>query len=343
MPEGCLGSLPYLHYLRGNSLALGSAAIAFSLVSADIEALEGILEQAAAPQDSTMRRLLGLVLPGSGKRLRPVMALLCGRINQYDPDRLMPFAAALELLHTATLVHDDVVDESPVRRGEPTLSAQIKNSIAVLVGDYLFAQAAAHAVATSHLSVISAFTRTSMDIVTGQIDESWADGSMSLTRERYLKRIGGKTAALFALAAEGGAMLSNASEKAVQALGQFGYKLGLAFQIVDDILDVMGDERNLGKPVGSDIRQGVVTLPALLVRDLVPASLFESAYKGDGHREEAIESLLHVIRTEGGVERSYAEADRLKAEACSALQIIPDSPVREALLDLAEFVVQRDV
>lgn len=324
-------------------MALSSAATAFSLVNADIKTLEGILEQAATPQDPNMRRLLSLVLPGSGKRLRPVLALLCGRVNRFDPDRLIQFAAALELLHTASLVHDDVVDEAPMRRGEPTVSAQVKNSIAVLVGDYLFAQAAAHAATTSRIDVINAFTRTSMAIITGQIDESWSDGSLSLTRERYLKRIGGKTAALFALSAEGGAMLSDAPDSVVRALEQFGYKLGLAFQIVDDILDVTGDERNLGKPVGSDIRQGVVTLPAILVRDLVPPSLFESAYLGDGQREEAIESLLHIIRTKGGVEGSYAEADRLKDEACAALQILPDSPVRQALMDLAEFVVQRNV
>ncbi|MGI5836659.1 MAG: polyprenyl synthetase family protein [Chloroflexota bacterium] len=324
-------------------MTLSSAATAFSLVNEDIKIIEGILEQTAKPQDPTMEKLLGLVLPGSGKRLRPVLALLCGRVNRIDRDKLIPFAAALELLHTASLVHDDVVDESPMRRGEPTVSAKIKNSIAVLVGDYLFAQAAAHAATTSRIDVINAFTRTSMAIITGQIDESWSDGKLSLTKERYFKRIGGKTAALFALSAEGGAMLSNATEDVVRALEQFGYKLGLAFQIVDDILDVIGDERNLGKPVGSDIRQGVVTLPALLVRHLVPPPLFESAYSGDGESEEAIEALLHIIRTEGGVENSYAEADRLKAEACSALQILPDTPVRQALIDLAEIVVQRDV
>lgn len=322
-------------------MAPTSATTAFALVHSDIQSLERVLGQAAAPQDPVMRRLLSLVLPGGGKRLRPVLAFLCGRVSQYEPDRLIPFAAALELLHTATLVHDDVVDESPVRRGEPTLSTQVRNSVAVLVGDYLFAQAAAQAAATAHMGVIGAFTRTSMAIVTGQIDESMSNGTLSLTKEQYLRRIGGKTAALFALSAEGGAMLSGAPERTVAALERFGHKLGLAFQIVDDILDVVGDERNLGKPVGSDMRQGVVTLPALLVRHRVPESLFQSAYEGDGRREESIRTLLEVIRTQGGVEGSYAEADRLKTEACSALEVLPDGPVRDGLLELAEFVVQR--
>lgn len=304
-------------------------------------ALEETLERAVTAEGPVMRQLLGLVLPGSGKRIRPALAMLCGRVNEYDPGKLIPFAAALEMLHTATLVHDDVVDESPVRRGEPTLGVRARNSVAVLVGDYMFAQAASQAAVTRHLDLFDAFARTAMAIIGGQIDEAWSDGSLSLTREQYLRRIGGKTAALFALSALGGAMLSKAPEPVAHALEQYGYKLGLAFQIVDDILDVAGEERSLGKPVGSDIRQGVVTLPAILVRDQVPESLFRSAYSGDGHRDEAIGLLLEMIRTRGGVEGSYAEADRLKAEACSALEIVPAGAVRDALVELADFVVRR--
>jgi len=316
-------------------------ATMFALVRDDLASVERALARAVEAEEPLMRRLLGLVLPGGGKRLRPALALLAGRVNRYDPERLISFAASLEMLHTATLVHDDIVDNASVRRGEPTLNVRASNSVAVLVGDYMFAQSAAHVAATGHLGVITSFTRSAMAIIGGQIDEAWADGGLHLTREQYLRRIGSKTAALFALAAQGGAMLSDASEPVVQAMEQYGYRLGLAFQIVDDILDVIGDEQSLGKPVGSDIRQGTVTLPAILVRDQLPEALFRSAFMGDGHREEPIRVLIETIRTGGGIDGSYSEAERLVAEARKFVEPLPDGEVRDALLDLASFVVRR--
>ena len=316
-------------------------ATIFALVQNDLAAVERTLARAVETEDQLMRQLLSFVLPGTGKRLRPALALLCGRVNEYRPEPLVCFAAALEMLHTATLVHDDIVDEASVRRGERTLNRQVNNSIAVLVGDYMFAQSAAHTAATRHLDVISSFAQSSMTIISGQIDESWSDGGVSLTREQYLRRIGHKTAALFALAAEGGGLLSNAPVSVVSAMSRYGYQLGLAFQIVDDILDVIGDEEMLGKPVGSDVRQGTVTLPAILVRDQIPEAVFRSAFLGDGGREEPIRSVLETIRNGGGIDGSYAEAERLVAEARDALESLPDGEVRQGLQDLAGFVVRR--
>jgi heptaprenyl diphosphate synthase len=313
----------------------------FPLISEDMASVERTLARAVETEDALMRRLLGMVLPGGGKRLRPALALLSGRINRYDPEPLVSFAASLEMLHTATLVHDDIVDDAGVRRGEQTLNVRLNNSIAVLVGDYMFAQSAAHVAATGHLGVIKSFARASMAVIGGQIDEAWADGGINLTSEQYMRRIGSKTAALFALAAEGGAMLSDAPEAVASDLSRYGYDLGLAFQIVDDILDVVGDQRDMGKPVGNDIRQGTVTLPAILVRDQVDPRVFEAAFLGDGQREESIRLLLEAIRTDGGVERAYAEAERLLGTARTALARMPDGPVLDALLDLASFVVRR--
>lgn len=319
-----------------------STATIFALVQNDLAAVERTLARAVETEDGLMRRLLSLVLPGSGKRLRPAIALLCGRVNEYHPEPLVSFAAALEMLHTATLVHDDIVDEATVRRGEPTLNRQVNNSIAVLVGDYMFAQSAAHTAATRHLDVISSFARSSMTIISGQIDESWSDGGVDLAKEQYLRRIGHKTGALFALAAEGGGMLSNAPAHVVRAMSHYGYHLGLAFQIVDDILDVIGDEETLGKPVGSDVRQGTVTLPAILVRDQIPEAVFRAAFLGDGSgREEMIRVVLDTIRRNGGIEGSYAEAERLVGEACAALDALPEGEVRNGLLDLASHIVRR--
>ncbi len=325
-----------------NHLAPAPVATIFTIVKEDLAAVEQTLTRAVEAEQPLMRRLLGMVLPGSGKRLRPALALLCGRVKDRRPEPLVSFAAALEMLHTATLVHDDIVDLAEVRRGVPTLNVRTSNSIAVLVGDYMFAQAAAHTAATNHLAVIADFAQASMTVIGGQIDEAWSDGGINLTVEQYYRRIGSKTAALFALAAQGGARLSGASDETVQALWRYGYQLGLAFQVADDILDVVGDERTLGKPVGSDIRQGTVTLPAILVRDEVPAEVFRSAFVGENHREESIEQVLQAIRSEG-VERSYSEAERLTAEARESLRAVPAGEVRDSLADLTEFVVRRSI
>lgn len=322
-------------------MASTRTAMMFALVKDDLAAVESTLTRAVETEQPLMRKLLGLVLPGGGKRLRPALALLCGRVNEHRPEPLVSFAAALEMLHTATLVHDDIVDDADLRRGEPTLSAQTNNSIAVLVGDYMFAQAAAHVAATGHLQVITDFAQASMTIIGGQIDESWSDGGVSLSVDQYYRRIGSKTAALFALAAQGGARLSGATEETVSALWNYGYQMGLAFQIVDDILDVVGDERSLGKPVGNDIRHGTVTLPAILVRDQMPGDQFRAAFVADGQADEPVERLLDAIKTGGGIDRSYSEAERLVAEATGALYQVPAGPVRDALLDLASFVVKR--
>lgn len=318
-----------------------TTATIFALVREDLAAMESALTRAVETEQPLMRRLLGLILPGSGKRLRPALALLCGRVKEHRPEPLVSFAASLEMLHTATLAHDDIVDEAEVRRAEPTLNVQTSNSIAVLVGDYMFAQAAAHVAATGHLGVITDFAQAAMTIIGGQIDEAWAGGSVDLAKDKYYRRIGSKTAALFALAAEGGAKLSNAEPEVVEALGRYGYQLGLAFQVVDDILDVVGDQQSLGKPVGSDIRQGTVTLPAILVRDQLPDDVFLSAFRGDGHRDDSIGQLLETIRIGGGVDGAYVEAERLTAEACDALGVVPAGEIRDALLELASFVVRR--
>ncbi len=327
---------------------MGSTATAalFSLVRDDLVAVEGALVRAVESEGPLMRRLLGMVLPGSGNRLRPALALTCARVNHYDRERLIPFAAALEMLHTATLVHDDIVDESAMRRGEPTLAVRVSNSVAVLVGDYMFAQSAAHTAATGHLGVITSFARTSMEIIGGQVDEAWSDGELQLTREQYLRRIGSKTAALFALAAQGGAMLSNAPDAVVEALRQYGYSLGLAFQIVDDILGIWGDPAITGKPAADDIRSRKKSFPILCAMETL-------ASRGDGElarlmaqptlSDDDVAAAIRCIEAAGGRERAAALAEEHTRQALAALErAVPPSPARHALRDLALMLVSRD-
>ena len=314
-----------------------------SMVQPGLGRVDASLRQLANSDDPLLGPMLSTVLPGTGKRLRPALSLLIGRLGALDsPGPLDHMALGVELLHTASLVHDDIVDDSDTRRGAATLYARVGNALAVLVGDYLFSQAAQECVATGDLRVVQLFAETLGAMARGQIDE--ANGQLgghhawrTLTRDAYFRTITGKTASLFVLACQGTGMLVGLDDRQVSALRTFGINLGLAFQVVDDILDFTSSEEELGKPVGSDLRQGTITLPVILVRD---------DNRADGRLAAAFEAedvdlQVRLIQESGAIEAAYAEADALVDEARGALQVLPAGVERDALDRLASYVVDR--
>ncbi len=228
----------------------------FRPIEPELEEVERRLAEVAAHPHPVVSAVLGDVLLAPGKRLRPAMTIACGRLFGRAAAPLSAMAAAVELLHTATLIHDDVVDQSDSRRGEPTLYSVVGNAVAILAGDYLFAQAAATAAETNNLRIIRLFADSVRTLCTGQIDESSRSGAerYELDRAAYYRTIEAKTAALFVLACESGAILGEATLEQADALRRYGRSLGLAFQIVDDVLDITGDEEVLGKPVRRERR-----------------------------------------------------------------------------------------
>ncbi len=317
-----------------------STVSSFALVQDGLAAVERTLADTAQPDHPLLGPMLSMVLPGSGKRLRPALALLTGRLGTYDADRLLQMATGVELLHGASLVHDDVVDESDLRRGAQTLFTRVGNALAVLVGDYLFAQSAKRCVATGDVRVIDLFAQTLASMCQGQIEEASRGSSphLTLTREGYYQTIWGKTASLFVLACEGSAILAGLPEPTIQAMSRYGDRLGLAFQVVDDILDFIGDERELGKPVGGDVKQGTITLPVICLREMVPDAEFRAAFDSEDRA-----AVVELVRSSGAVERAQAEADRLLDEAREALMLAPSGPARDALEALTHYVVERRV
>jgi geranylgeranyl pyrophosphate synthase len=305
-----------------------------------LAAVERALADTAQPEHPLLGPMLSMVLPGSGKRLRPALALLTGHLGTYDAERLLHMATGVELLHAASLVHDDVVDESDLRRGAQTLFTRVGNALAVLVGDYLFAQSATRCVATGDVRVIGLFAQTLASMCQGQIEEASRGNrpEETLTREQYYQTIWGKTASLFVLACEGSAILAGLSEPQIAAMRRYGDRLGLAFQVVDDILDFIGEEAELGKPVGSDVRQGTITLPVICLRELVSADELRAAFAEDDRS-----TVIDLVRTSGAVEQAQAEADSLLAEARAALAELPDGAARDALESLTHYVVERRV
>jgi geranylgeranyl pyrophosphate synthase len=315
-----------------------------TLVQPGLTRLESSLAGLAETDDAILAPMLSAVLPGSGKRLRPALALLIGRLVETDPEPLNQMAVGVELLHTASLVHDDIVDESDTRHGGATLYARVGNALAVLVGDYLFSQAAQACVATGNLDVVRLFAETLGAMAQGQIDDANRQLSgrrawESLSRERYYRTIGGKTASLFVLACKGTGLLVGLSAPQVNALDVYGQNLGLAFQVYDDILDFTATEQELGKPVGSDLRQGMITLPVILMRD---ANLADGRFR-DAFEREDVELQVRLVQESGAIQRALTEAEALVGRARSALVALPAGVERDALDALAAYVTQRKV
>ena len=285
---------------------------------------------------------LEYVVRESGKGIRPALTLLSGKFYQYDLKYLLPMAVSVELMHTATLIHDDAIDKAVVRRGQPTINKIWGEEIAVLMGDYLFAKAGEFAADTQTPLALKLFSQTLATISSGEINQFLGSFKLNQSREDYFKRIYGKTASLFSLATESGAILSKAPEESVAILKEYGDNLGIAFQIVDDILDFVATEEILGKPVGSDLTQGTLTLPAMLLMEQSPEDnpvkrLFETGDKDN------VKLAIEMVRGSSIVEDCYRVASEYCDKACRNLKSLPDCPGRQSLLALANYVLKREV
>ncbi|MGE0598768.1 MAG: polyprenyl synthetase family protein [Dehalococcoidia bacterium] len=311
-------------------------------VQEDMILVEDLLESTKQVELGPLKRMLDHALEARGKRLRPALVLLAGNLGDYDLNRLVPLGAAIELLHTASLVHDDVVDGATSRRGRPTTNAVFDNAITVLLGDYMFANAAEMVTRTGSLQVTRLFALALMKMTSGELDQDAAAFDVGKDVHQYLWRIGGKTAALIANATEGGAVLGHSDERTVEAMRTYGYSLGMAFQIVDDILDFTGDEELMGKPVGSDLLEGTVTLPGLLFIDKYPRDnpikrFFTARRERHLRLQEAIDAILasDAIPASMNIARDYVR------RANEAIDFLPSSEAKDCLMELGEYVLNR--
>jgi len=283
------------------------------------------------------------LIKAGGKRIRPAFALLAASFFRDDLEEIIPIAVALELMHMATLVHDDVIDDSQTRRGTDTVNKEWGNRVSIYAGDYIFARSLFLVASYEKSDIVEVLADVSMKICEGEIIQMLSCYNVNLGIKNYLRRIERKTALLISTSCQLGAMISNANMEEINALRLYGYYLGMAFQITDDILDFVADEKILGKPAGSDIRQGVITLPALY------------ALKHDIHREElsslfaspelcisAAERIIDIIINSDGIDYAYYITEHFARKAQKQLEILPNVPAKKTLLDIAEFVLVRD-
>lgn len=302
-----------------------------------------IREQAGAEHHPDLRSALEHLLAAGGKRIRPTLGLLVGNMLGAPEDKLITLGASVELLHTATLVHDDLIDGALLRRGMPTLNARWSPAATVLTGDFLFARAAKLAAETDYLPLMKLFADTLATIVNGELTQMFSARGV-IERDNYYQRIYAKTASLFEMSSLAASMVATDDEETRNSMKVYGYEVGMAFQIVDDILDFTGEQSAVGKPIGSDLLNGLVTLPAIYYAEANPLdedvlSLPEGGWKDT----DRVQRLVDGIRQSKAIHQAMEEARQAVERAISALEDAPASPEKEALEDLARFIVDRKV
>ncbi len=315
-----------------------------SPIQSELQAVEVRLREAIHVEFEPLTGVFESLIGSGGKRLRPALSILSCKFHPADPDKAMTLAIATELVHAATLIHDDLIDKSPLRRGSPTINSRWSGTATVLAGDFLLARAADIAASLDNFRVMRIFARTLMAICDGEIRQDFGGAHWPPNREAYYRHIDSKTASLFISCTESGAILSDAPEDEVIALKNYGHNLGRAFQIADDILDFTADQSALGKPVGSDLRQGTLTLPVFFyIEQDRNGGLVEEILQKDPSDTQAMDQLIEAIRRSPAIAASKAEARHFVETARQDLLILPDNLYRRALSDLATYVVERTI
>lgn len=314
-----------------------------ALVEADLRRVDALILQQVESDISLIPQLARYVIAAGGKRLRPAMTLLCARMCGHDGERHVALAAAVEFIHTATLLHDDVVDESALRRGMATANDVWGNKASVLVGDFLLSKAFQIMVADGSLAVLKTLSDASAIIAQGEVLQLLAAHDPETTEERYFEVISSKTATLFSAACKIGAELSETPEY-IEPLRRYGLDLGIAFQLVDDALDYSSQQTTLGKTIGDDFREGKVTYPVLVAYqkgDAQEREFWKRAMEAEDQRDGDLEHAIALLQKHDTLNATLKRAEAYCDSAREALNVFPESPEKAALLETVTFCVER--
>jgi len=315
----------------------------YTPVQDDLAEVDLIMRRQAADYHPDLQKALDHILSSGGKRIRAAITLLVGKMYGSEGDVIHLLASAIEMLHTATLVHDDLIDGSLLRRGNPTLNAQWSPGATVLTGDFMFARAARLASDTNSVQVMKIFAETLGIIVNGEISQLFSRRCLA-DRQNYSTRIYAKTASLFETTCRAAAILGNTTENQIEDMRKFGYNLGMAFQIIDDILDFRGEQITLGKPVGSDLRQGLITLPAIYYLEKYPNDPNAEYLLSEGclENEKQTVELIQTISQSDAIQLSHQEAVGYTNQALEILTKQPACEARSSLEAITNYIVDRE-
>jgi len=315
-----------------------------ALIGEELKSVEMQFRKDLESNVPLIRKVGEYVLSSGGKRIRPAMLLLAAKLCDYKGSRHVPLASVVEFIHTATLLHDDVVDSANMRRGLASANTLWGNEASVLVGDFLFSKSFSLMVADGDLNVLRVLSAATTRIAEGEVLQLICTSDVDLTEEKYIEVVVCKTAVLLAAACQAGAIIGGATPEQEEALSAFGMDLGIAFQLMDDTLDYTADEKEFGKSIGHDLEEGKVTLP--LIETLRKCSederetVSEIVVKEELNHED-FEQVLALVHAHGGIEYTVQRARDYVAAAKSRLEMFADSPVRDAMFRLADYVVTR--
>ena len=290
-----------------------------------------------------LNEVCNYVLGTNGKRIRPAMCILsfkaCGGV---DTKKAIEVGTALEIIHNATLVHDDINDQGDMRRGAKAAYKQFSISRSIVTGDYLFALGF-RLIGSSSKEIVDYLVDASSAMCEGEFDQKDFEHNIGVKESDYIKIIDGKTARLIECAAKSGAFLANANMEVIDAVGTFAHKTGMAFQIIDDILDIVGDERSTGKNVGSDIMEGKPTLPVIYaMQDKIHGDKIRGLFEADSLEWFDVNSAIEMVKKTDAIKRCVQKAKEIVDEAKASLNVLEDSQYKRSLIDLAQFIVERD-
>jgi octaprenyl-diphosphate synthase len=311
-------------------------------IAQEMRAVDAVIQRSLSSEVALINQISSYIVNAGGKRIRPMLVLLFAKALGFDGPQRHELAATIEFIHTATLLHDDVVDESSLRRGKPTANAHFGNAASVLVGDFLYSRAFQMMVSIKNLRVLEVLAQATNVIAEGEVLQLMNMHDADLTTENYLKVIRFKTAKLFEASARLGAILANASEQVEAACADYGRRLGTAFQLVDDLLDYEGSTTELGKNVGDDLREGKPTLPLLVAMARANADetqlIRQAITQGETTR---LSEILDIVRRTGALQVTRQAAQAETEKACASLEVLPPSCHKEALLDICIRAVDR--
>lgn len=318
-------------------------AMIYSYLRNDLAVIEKAVNQTIQSDNPVLREASSQLLQAGGKRIRPVFVLLGGKFGDYDLDRMKAVAVSLELIHTASLVHDDVIDEAELRRGEPTIKARWDNRIAMYTGDYIFARSLENMSALENPRAHQILANTMVELCLGEIEQIRDKYNTDQHFRTYLRRIKRKTALLIAASCRLGAIAANTKSEYEQALYQYGYYVGMSYQIIDDVLDFTASEKELGKPAGSDLLQGNITLPVLLsMKDRDFKRKLDMAFqKKEELTRDELQPLIETIQANGSIEQALDISDRYLKKAYASLAKLPANRAKQTLKGIAKYIGKR--
>ena len=326
-----------------NSLALSQI---FDPIRADLENVDREFSRHVQSHVDLIPKIGQYIQTSGGKRMRPAVLLMASRLSGYTGDRAVLYAAVVEFIHTATLVHDDIIDDSDLRRGRLAVHSRWGNDITVLLGDYLYIKSMALALTHDTLDLVRVLCDVTLKMIEGELYQLTKNGDADIAEEEHFEIIRRKTAYLFGGCAQIGGMLGHVPADREQALREYGFNLGMAFQLVDDLLDFTGDQEAFGKPIGADLREGKVTLPLIhLLRqepDGVGSEIVRDVISSRTITENQWAALLRSLKEHASIDYAYRRASEFADRAKKPLYAFPPSSEREALLALPDYVLSRD-